>query len=228
METMISNMARIHLVFIVVGFLIVVAALIVGHFNSQTAAAYFAASKSVRETTLMAQRVAIESTGLWLPYFKFLGIGLLLSGIVMALRVIIDNLKAAGGEVLGKLPTEKRPAFPKPPWFTAWMPILMLLGLAIFVIALLVSLWLAGIAGQVFAHPLPEVDAAGAGSALLGQVRTIHTVSAWLVPFKFLGVATEFLAIVLWLATIIFVLEVQTKLMEKGVEIARAAMKKAG
>lgn len=114
-EKMISNMARIYLVFIVVGSLIVVAALIVGYFNSQTAAAYFAASKSLRETTLMAQRVAIESTGLWLSYFKFLGIGLLLSGIVMALRVLIDNVKAAGGEVLGNLPREKRPAFPKPP-----------------------------------------------------------------------------------------------------------------
>jgi hypothetical protein len=189
---------------IVMGFMIVLIALVVGYFNSQTAAAYFAETKAVRETTLMAQRESIESTGLWLPPFKFVGIGLILGGIVMALRVIIDNLKAAGAEVLSNLPAEKRPQMPAPPWYAPLMPMVMMLGEVIFLVALGVGLWLSGIAWTVFANPMPTIDAAGPGSALLNGVQTIHAVEGWLVPFKFLGVATEFLAIVMGLATIIF------------------------
>ncbi len=221
MQAMIGKMARMYPLLIAMGFMIVLIAVIVGYANSQTAAAYFAQSKELRETTLMAQRVSIESTGQWLPYFKFLGIGLILGGIVMALRVIIDNLKAAGAEVLSNLPTEKRPPMSAPPWFAPLMPVVMMLGIAIFVVALIVSLGLAGIANQVFAHPVPEIDAAGAGSALLAQVQTIQTVSAWLVPLKFLGIATEFLAIVMGLATIIFILGAQTELLDKGIRIGR-------
>jgi hypothetical protein len=214
-------MARMFPLLILMGFMIVVVALIVGYAYSQTAAAYFAESKLVRETTLTAQRASIESTGQWLPYFKFLGIGLILGGIVMALRVIIDHLKAAGAEVLGNLPTDKRPAMPKAPWFGPLMPVVMTIGMMIFVAALVVSLVLAGTASQVFANPVPDIDAAGAGSALLAQVQTIHSVSAWLVPFKFVGVATEFLAIVMGLGTIIFILGSQTELIEQGIQIAR-------
>ncbi len=221
MQAMIGKMARMYPMLIAMGFMIVLIALIVGYVNSQTAAAYFAQSKELRETTLMAQRFSIESTGLRLPYFKFLGICLILVGIVMALRVIIDNLKAVGAEVLSNLPAEKRPQMPAPPWFAPLMPMVMMLGELIFIVALIVALGLAGIAGQVFAHPVPEIDAAGAGSALLSQVQTIQTGLAWLVPFKFLGVATEFLAIVMGLATIIFILGSQTEVLDKSIRVAR-------
>ena len=221
MQATIGKMARMYPLLIAMGFMIVLIAVIVGYFNSQTAAAYFAQPKELRETTLMAQRASIESTGLWLPYFKFLGVGLILGGIVMALRVIIDNLKAAGAEVLSNLPAEKRPQMPAPPWFAPLMPMVMMLGEAILIVALIVSLGMAGTATQVFAHPVPEIDTAGAGSALLAQVQTIQSVSAWLVPFKFLGVATEFLAIVMGLAAIIFILGTQTELLDKGIQIAR-------
>ncbi|MFQ5930997.1 MAG: hypothetical protein ACE5MM_01175, partial [Nitrospiraceae bacterium] len=80
MQAMIGRMARMYPLLLVMGFMIVAIAFIVGYFNSQTAAAYFAQAKGLRETTLMAQRASIESTGLWLPYFKFLGIGLILGG----------------------------------------------------------------------------------------------------------------------------------------------------
>ncbi len=225
MQAMLSKMARMYPMLILMGFMIVVIALIVGFFNSQTAAAYFAQSKAVRETTLMAQRASIESIGLWLPYFKFLGVGLLLGGIVMALRVIIDHLRAAGGEVMGNLPLEKRPAMPSPPWFAILSPMLMMLGEVIFIIALIVALQVAGVARQVFANPIPDIDQAGAGTALLAQLQTIQTTSAWLVPFKFFGVATEFLAILIGLATIIYILGAQTEMLDKGLQIGRAAEK---
>jgi hypothetical protein len=113
MQKIIGKMARMYPFLILMGFMIVIIAFVIGYFNAQTAAAYFAESKSVRETSLMAQRASIESVGLWLPYFKFLGIGLILGGIVMALRVIIDHLKSVGMEVLSNLPENVRPPLPR-------------------------------------------------------------------------------------------------------------------
>lgn len=222
MQKLIGKMARMYPALIAMGFMIVAAAAVIGALNSQTAATYFAESKAVRETQLFAQRATLESTGLWLPHFKFLGIGLILGGIVMALRVIIDHLRAAGEQVLANLPAGKRPAPPAPPRFASLMPILMMAGEAIFVVALVVALRLAGLAGELFARPIPDIDAAGAGSALLAQLQTIHVTSAWLVPLKFFGVATEFLAIVVGLATIARILAAQTQLIGQGIQIGRS------
>jgi hypothetical protein len=224
MQKMIGKMAKMFPMMILMGFMIVVIALIIGYVNSQNAAVYFAESKAVRETTLLAERASIESIGLWLPYFKFLGIGLILGGIIMALRVIIDNLKAAGAQVLSNVPEGKRPAMPKPPFFGPLVPMVMMLGEVIFVVALIVSLGLAADARAVFANPLPVIDAAGAGSALLEQVQNIQATAAWLIPFKFFGVATMFLAITMGLGTIIFILGSQTELIQRGIQIARSSM----
>jgi len=86
MQKIISKMAPKFPILIWMGFMIVALAVVIGFFNSQTAAAYFSESKAIRETTLLAERAAIESTNLWLPYLKFLGLGMVLGGIVMALR----------------------------------------------------------------------------------------------------------------------------------------------
>lgn len=192
MQRVIAKMAHMYPMLVALGAMIVVVAFIIGFFNSQTAAAYFGESKIVRETTLMSQRAAIESVGLWLPYFKFLGLGLILGGIVMALRVILDNLKAVGEGVLANVPREKRPVPPKPPWYGLLMPLVMMLGVLILIAALGISLQLAATARVVFANPLPVIDAGGTGSALLTQLQTIYSVSAWLVPLKFVGIVTHF------------------------------------
>jgi hypothetical protein len=211
MQKFIGKMARMYPLLILMGFMMVVIAFIVGYFNSQTAAAYFAEAKAVR-----------ESIGLWLPYFKFLGLGLILGGIVMALRVIIDDLQDAGKEVLANLPESKRLSLPKPPWYGPLMPMVMMLGEVVFIVALIVSIGLASSANQLFANPLPDIDAAAAGSALLTQLQGIRATFAWLVPFKFFGVATQFLAIAMGLSTIIYILTHQTDLIAKGIDIARA------
>lgn len=221
MQKLISGMSKMYPLFIAMGVMIVLAAVVIGYQNSQAAAEYFAQPKVVRETTLMVERASIESTGLWLPYFKFLGLGLILSGIVMALRVIIDNLQGAGNKVMSNLPEGKRPAPPSAPWYAMLMPITMMIGLLMFIAALVVSLDLANTASAVFSNPVPNIDAAGAGSALLIQLQSIPATTAWLVPFKFFGISTEFLAIVMGLSTIIYILSNQTKMIGKGIEVAR-------
>lgn len=227
MQKFIGKMARMYPLLILMGFMMVVIAFIVGYFNSQTAAAYFAEAKVVRETTLLAERASIESVGLWLPYFKFLGLGLILGGIVMALRVIIDSLQKAGEEVLANLPEGKRPRPPKPPWYGPLMPMVMMLGEVLFVVALIVSIGLANSANGLFANAIPAIDAAGAGSALLADLQAIKATSAWLVPLKFFGVATQFLAIAMGLSAIVYILSNQTDLIATGIDIARAGSAQA-
>lgn len=221
MQKMISKMASMFPLIIAMGFMIVLAAFAVGYVNSQTAAAYFAESKLVRESTLLTERASIESVGLWLPYAKFLGLGLIMGGIVMALRKIIDGLKQAGMRVIANLPESKRPPLEAAPWYGLMMPIVMMLGWLIFIYALWIGLQNATLATQVFSNPLATIDAAGAGSALLIQLTDIHATSAWLVPLKFFGIATEFLAITMGLATIITILVRQTEMIKRGIEIGR-------
>lgn len=212
MQVIIGKMAKMYPMFIMVGFAIVIVSFLIGANNSAVAAQYFAQDKVTRETTLLAQRAAFESTEIWLPTFKFLGLGLILGGIVMALRVIIDHLRNVGYEVL---PPERHAGLPKPPWYGLLMPVVMMLGEVIFIIALIVGLNTAAIASDLFANnSLPTLDAAGAGSALLGQVQAIYAVEGWLVPLKFFGVATEFLAIMMGLATIIYILNRQTEILD--------------
>ncbi len=221
MQQLIGKMARMYPLLIAMGFMMVAIAFVVGYFNSLTAAEYFSQPKVLRETTLLAERASIESVGIWLPYFKFLGIGLILGGIVMALRIIIDALKGAGEEVLENLPAEIRPTLPSPPWYAPMMPMVMMLGLVVFIVALIVGLVSAADARTLFANPLPTIDAAGAGTALLATLEGIKATSAWLIPFKFFGIATEFLAIAMGLGTIIFILSQQTDMIANGIDIGR-------
>lgn len=223
MDKMIGKMAKMFPMMIALGFMIVLAAFIIGYNNSQTAATYFAQPKAVREITLMAQRASMESVGLWLPTFKFLGIGFILGGIVMALRIIIDNLKGAGAEVLSNMPENARPQLPAAPWYGRMMPMVMIFGEMLFFIALGVGVWVSGVARAVFANPLPAIDAAGPGSALLSGLQTIHIVEGWLVPFKFFAISTEFLAITMGLATIIFILSAQTQMLSRVLGAGKAA-----
>ena len=227
MQQFIGKMARMYPLLIAMGFMMVAIAFVVGYLNSQTAAAYFSQPKALRETTLLAERAAIESTDLWLPYFKFLGIGLILGGIVMALRIIIDNLRGAGAAVLENLPADLRPAPPSPPWYGPMMPMVMMLGMLVFIVALIVGLGLAVDARALFANPLPDIDAAAAGTALLATLQGIQATSAWLVPLKFFGIATEFLAIAMGLSTIIYILSQQTEMIAKGIDIGRKSAKAA-
>lgn len=227
MQQLIGKMARMYPLLIAMGFMIVAIAFVIGYFNSLTVAEYFSQPKAFRETTLLAERASIESIGLWLPYFKFFGIGLILSGIVMALRVIIEKLQNAGAEVLDNLPADLRPAQPSPPWYALMMPMVMMLGLLVFIGALSVGLGLAADARALFANPLPTIDTAGAGTALLATFEGIKATSAWLVPFKFFGVATEFLAIAMGLSTIVYILAQQTDMIANGIDIGSQSAKAA-
>jgi hypothetical protein len=195
------------------GLMIVLIALLVGIWNSGTVAAYFTGSKLDRETAAVGSafvhnKVLLESTSTWLPGFKFLGIGLLLSGITFLLATILGTLRVAGLNLQKTL--GKEPQGMEPPATANVFPMAMMFGLLILAIQFVVSVWLAGVTAGYWNHVIKtELDAATAGSSLLADLATIRATGAWLEPFRFTGIAFLLAGIGLALATIVQVLRGQ-------------------
>ena len=114
---MINKMMQKFPLFIGMGFMIVMIAVIIGAVNTANSAAYYAVEKGTRDSSIsLAQlRASIESTVIWLPYFKFLGLAMILAGITMALGVISLRLEKLGKEVMGSVPADARQALPGRP-----------------------------------------------------------------------------------------------------------------
>ena len=96
------------------------------------------------------------------------------------------------------------------------VPGLMMFGMLIFLIAFLWSLLVGFDAMSLFGNnTLPAIDADS--GALLAQLRGIESASAILIPLKFFGIATEFLAIAIGLTVIVYALTKQTDTLEEAI-----------
>lgn len=211
MEKMIQSMMKRFPVFIAMGFMIVMAAVVIGAVNAGSAASYYAVDKATRDASIdLAQvRSNIESIIVWLPYFKFLGLAMILAGITMALGVISLRLQELGKRVMSSVPEAARLALPPKPLSATLMRMFMMLGMLIIIAGFIVSLSVASTASWVYSHAVVEIDAAVAGSDLLAGLARVHAAEAWLEAFKFVGVASFFLGIVYGLRTIVFGLDYQ-------------------
>jgi hypothetical protein len=211
MENMLQKMMKRFPMFIGMGFMIVIIALIIGAVNATNAAGYYAVDKAARDASVeLAQvRAAIESTIVWLPYFKFLGLAMILGGITMALGVIGLRLQNLGKQVMASVPETARVAIPPKPVTVYLMRMFMMLGMLIIIVGFIVSLNVAGTASSIYSNPVTAIDAAAAGSPLLNGLAAVHAAEAWLEAFKFVGVAFLFLGIVNGLGAIVFALRYQ-------------------
>jgi hypothetical protein len=220
MEKMLQKMMNRFPLFIAMGFMIVVLAVIIGAVNAGNAASYYAVDKATRDTSAeLAQiRAAVESTVIWLPYLKFLGLSMILSGIIMALGVIGLRLETLGKEVMASVPEYARQAVPARPRTVLWMRMFMMVGMLIIIAGFIVSLNVAAVASMVFSNPVTAIDAAAAGSPLLQGLATVHASEAWLEAFKFVGMAFLFLGIINGLSTIVFALRYQHRAIPEVVE----------
>lgn len=213
-DRILARMARgLWVLSILMGLGIVVAAFFIGLWNSGLVSDYFSHPKEVREaaaagTAIVAQKVTTESTFAWLPGFKFFGMGLLFSGITFVLANIINALRPAGTGLQRALGVEVKAL--RKPWSAKLFPPLMMMGLMILIATFAISIWLAGVSASYWNHSIKaELDAAQAGSALLGQLATIQSVKAWLEPLKFVGIAFLLTGISLALTTIRKILQFQ-------------------
>ena len=206
--------SKMWMPFIGMGFMIVVAAFIIGLVSSASAADYFTASKTVREAAvsgsdLATQRAFIESTKAWLPAFKFLGLGMLLGGVTLLLATIIGALRVGGGRVQEALGGEVR--IPRPPLTAKLFPIVMMMGLMILIVALVVAIANATLTYDYWNHSIAtQLNPAAEGSGLLADLGTINAINLWVAPFQFVGMAVLFSGIGLALATIVQVLRWQS------------------
>ncbi len=201
---------------LLMGFMIVMVAFVVGIVNSVTTADYFSADKLTRDTagtgtTLALDRVWMEGIEAWLPGFKFFGMGLILSGITFLLATILGTLRNLGYRVQTAL--GRQVVLPKPPGEARVFPLFMMMGLMLLMATLVVSIVLSQQVGDFFNHSIAlELDPAPAGSALLAQLGTIRAEAAWLTPLKFFGLAILLTGIGFALAAIIKVLRTQAEM----------------
>jgi len=199
---------------IAMGFMIVVAALVIGVIVSVTAADYFSFSKLTREAAasgsdLAKEKAFIESTKAWLPAFKFLGVGMILGGVTFLLATILGALRVGGAGVQQALGESVR--MPKPPITAQMFPMVMMMGMMVLIAALVIGIILAVISFGYWNHAIAtELDPAVEGSQLLGTLSTITSIKMWLAPLKFVGMALLLSGIGLALATIVGALRWQS------------------
>ena len=96
---------RIYPVLIAVGFLTVLAALIIGIVLATTAADVFENSKAVRDaavpgSSLLADQSDLASFPLWVQPLKFLGIGILVTGIFTVFWGLLRSLRDTRGAAM--------------------------------------------------------------------------------------------------------------------------------
>ena len=211
MQAMASKM---WIPFIAMGFMVVLAAFIYGLVNASITSDYFDASKEVREAAAAGSNLAtdkgfIESTKAWLPSLKFLGMGMILSGVTFLLATILGALRTGGGRVQEALGVPVRTM--QPPMTAKLFPMVMMMGMMILIASLAVGVVLAFISYDYWNHSIAnELNTAVAGSGLLDDLQTVNTVQAWLAPLKFVGIALVLTGIGLALATIIRALRWQS------------------
>ncbi len=211
MEKILQSMMKRFPLFIAMGLMIVMISVIIGAVNASNSANYYAVDKAARDASveLALVRAGIESTVIWLPYFKFMGVALILGGITMALGVISLRLQNLGKRVMDSVPESVRMPIPAKPRSVHLMRIFMMLGMMVIVVGFVISLFVAGTAAAVFASPVTAIDAAPTGSAILNGLASVHANEAWLEAFKFWGIAFLFLGIVNGLHAIVFALRYQ-------------------
>lgn len=210
-----SMASKMWLPMLAMGLMVVVGAFIFGIINSSIAADYFANTKEVREAAVTGSDIAtdkafIESTKIWLPTLKFLGLGMMLGGITFLLATILGALRTGGGRVQEALGVEVR--IIKPPMIAKIFPMLMMMGMMILIASLVVGIVNAFLAYDYWNHSIAtQLNPAPAGGGLLEDLGTINAINLWLAPFKFVGIALLFSGIGLALATIIRVLRAQSE-----------------
>ena len=209
-----SMASKMWVPFIGMGFMIVVAALIIGIVASISAADWFSFAKVTREAAvtgspLALEKAFVESTMAWLPALKFLGIGMILAGVTFLLATILGALRTGGGRVQEALGVSVH--LIKVPMTAKMFPMVMMMGMMILMTALVVGIVDAAITFDYWNHSIAsELDQAVEGSALLNTLSTISSIDMWVKPLKFLGMASLLSGIGLALATIVQVLRWQS------------------
>ena len=226
--SMIERMMPLYPALAVMGWMFVLFALLVGWFVlSPAQAAFFSDGKAIREgalvgSTFVNANLTSHALEAWLPQFKFLGLGLALLAIVMALGTIAKRLRNMGQVVFSQLPEDMHPSLPPPPKQVKLFQISAMMGIMILLIVLVVGLVVGfGVVSDYWNHSIAtELNQAQPGSVLLSQLSVISSYFYWLNPVRMVGMAFLFTAITVALTVIIGTLRMQTRLLNGLVQKA--------
>ena len=224
MEKMTNSMMKHYKMFAGIGLLIVLIAFAYSLVGSNAQAAFFSADKATREavgsgSALVAANVLRHSIPTWVPALKFLGLGIMLGAITMALGVIATSLRYLGMDVVSKWPAKLRPSLPEKPRSAKLFPMIMMMGWMALIIGLIWAFALNGTVASYWAHSIAnELNPAVAGSALLSQLATIQASLPWLATLRFLGMGLLLTAITVALTVIIRTLQMQNKMLSGFVQ----------
>jgi len=207
--------------FVWMGFIVVLIAFWLAYSTGANGqATFFSVDKVTREAAgtgsiYAMANAARHSVAAWVPMFKFLGLGIMLGAITMALGSIIQTLRVLGVEVSAKWSDKLNPGEPEKPRAARIFPMLMMMGWMVLIIGFIWALSFNSTVVSYWNHSIVnELNPAQPGSALLNQLGTIVSTLPWLNALRFTGMAFLFTAITLALTVVIRTLHFQEKSLE--------------
>ena len=214
---MIEGMMPMFPMIAVTGWMIVLIAFVIGATAlASSQATFFSDAKAIREgaaagSAFVQANVDAHVVEAWVPQFKFLGLGLGLMAITMALGAIAKRLRRMGQVISSHLPADLRPPMPPIPTRMRIFQLSTLMGVMILAAALIIGLALAtGVVPSYYNHSITnELNPAQPGSELLAQLGIVSSFADWLNPLRMVGMAFLFTAITLALTVIIGTLRTQ-------------------
>ena len=219
--SMIEGMMPLYPLIAVMGWGIVLVSLLIGIFGlSPAVSTFFSDAKVVREaaaagSAFVNANVTAHVIESWVPQFKFLGLGLGLLAITMALGTIAKRLRGMGWVLTGHIRDDLRPKMPSIPRRVRYFQLSTLMGVMILMAALIIGIVLAvTVVPDYWNHSIAnELNPAQAGSALLQQLGTVSSFAKWLNPLRMVGMAFLFTGITIALTVIIGTLRKQAELL---------------
>jgi len=229
MEKMQQAMMKHYKMFAGLGFVIVAIAFLFSLQASEANAVFFSIDKATREaaaagTNIVAANITRQSVPYWVPSLKFLGLGIMLGAITMALGAIATTLRETGIGVMSNWPKELNPGAPAKPRSAKMFPMLMMMGWMVLLIGLVWALASNATVTAYWSNSIATVlNPADAGSNLLRQLGVIQGAKPWLAALRYTGMALVFTAITIALTVIIRTLQHQEKALRKFVQARSVA-----
>jgi hypothetical protein len=219
--SMIEGMMPLYPLIAVMGWGFVLVSLLIGIFTlSPAQSTFFSDAKAVREaaasgSAFVDANVTSHVIEAWVPQFKFVGLGLGLMAITMALGTIAKRLRRMGFVISGHIREDLRPKMPPIPPRVRVFQLSTVMGVMVLVAALVIGIVLAtGVVPDYWNHSIAnELNTAGPGSEILNQLGTVSSFAKWLNPVRMVGMAMLFSGITIALTVIIGTLRKQAELL---------------
>ena len=229
MDKMQNKMMKMYQMFAWLGLIMVLFAFAMAVTGANANATFFSVDKVTRETAvtgsaLVNANVYRHSIATWVPSFKFLGLGLMLGAITMALGLIATTLRNLGTDVMSSWPKSLNPGTPEKPKASKVFPMLMMMGWLVLIIGFIWALALNNTVNAYWNHAIAtELNPATVGSVLLAQLGTIKATLPWLGALRYGGMALLLTGITVALTVVIRSLQHQETTLRQFVQAKTAS-----